>query len=150
MVNEMLFKHITPSLDDVQQSLFKRLSVHTEPRIKHLSTTKTINFHEEFLIRVDLEKINRSNVSLGLSLEKYKVCMYVYVCACVRVCVRVLVRACVSACMSACSCVCVRACVCVRVPACVRETGKRSLTRIGLNKKTSSRFPVCQFGTLPL
>ena len=49
-----------------------------------------------------------------------RLCVSVYLCACVHACMHACVRACVLACVRAClpACVCVRACACL--PACVR------------------------------
>jgi hypothetical protein len=51
----MLFEHVTPSLDDIQQSLFERFGIDTKPRVKHWSAFKTVHFDKQFLVRVDLE-----------------------------------------------------------------------------------------------
>jgi hypothetical protein len=55
MVDEVLFEHETPSLDDVEQRLFERLGVHAEPVLKDHHWVDLLGFLVDLLIRVDLE-----------------------------------------------------------------------------------------------
>ena len=55
----MLFEHVAPSLDDVQQCLFERPSVHSEPSVKDLRSIYFVNFSIKFLVSVNLENIKK-------------------------------------------------------------------------------------------
>mgnify|MGYP006890235818 CR=1 FL=1 len=36
MVNQVLFEHVTPFLDDIEESLFEWFAINSEPLVKHL------------------------------------------------------------------------------------------------------------------
>lgn len=61
MVNEVLFKHETPSFDDVKHSLFERFCINTKPTIKNTNSINLFNLRVNVLICVNLlkEKISR-------------------------------------------------------------------------------------------
>jgi hypothetical protein len=54
MINEVLLEHEAPALDDVQQSLFERLGVHTEPGVKCLNALNAFRILVDLFVRVDL------------------------------------------------------------------------------------------------
>ena len=55
MINKMLLEHETPSLDDIQESLFERLCVNPEPTVKHLHWMDLFTFFIDLLIGVNLQ-----------------------------------------------------------------------------------------------
>lgn len=69
MIDEMLLEHVTPPLDDIQESLFERFSIDTKPRVKHSSPTKPIHFYVQLLVGVNLEQKNRKVVHHRLNVE---------------------------------------------------------------------------------
>lgn len=54
MIDEVLLEHVTPSLDNIQESLFKGLGVHTEPRVKDLCSLYFVHLGIKLFVRVDL------------------------------------------------------------------------------------------------
>ena len=69
MIDEMLLEHVTPPLDDIQESLFERFSIDTKPRVKHSSPAKPIHFYVQLLVGVNLgtkkQKSSSSQVKRG-------------------------------------------------------------------------------------
>ena len=55
MINEVLFKHVTPSLDDVEQRLLEGLGIHAEPRVENLGALDFVNLRVQFFVSVDLD-----------------------------------------------------------------------------------------------
>ena len=54
MVNEMLFEHEAPSLDDVEQGLFEGFGINPEPSVKYLDWFNVLSFLIDSLICVNL------------------------------------------------------------------------------------------------
>ena len=65
MVNEMLFEHEAPSLDDVEQGLFERFGVNPEPLVKHLDRLNVLGLLIDLLVGVNLLTIIKG-YSIGL------------------------------------------------------------------------------------
>ena len=64
MVNQMLFEHEAPALDDVEQGLFEGLGIHSEPSLKHGQTFKCCHLIINLLIGVNLKKTDKSDIKL--------------------------------------------------------------------------------------
>jgi len=61
MINQVLFEHETPSLDDIQKSLFEWIGINSEPVLKDMHALNFLNFFIYLLICVDLKPENSSN-----------------------------------------------------------------------------------------
>ena len=55
MIDEMLFEHEAPSLDDVEQRLFEGFGVHAEPIVEDLHAFYRLRFLVDLFVRVDLK-----------------------------------------------------------------------------------------------
>ena len=64
MVDEVLFEHETPALDDVEQRLLEGLGVHAEPRVQKVHVAERRHLLVDLLVRVDLHP---NNELIGLS-----------------------------------------------------------------------------------
>ena len=62
MINEMLFKHETPSLDDIEQGLFERFPINFEPVVKHFDWVDVFTFLIDLLIGVNLQIYITQNI----------------------------------------------------------------------------------------
>jgi len=56
MINEVLFEHVTPSFDDIEQGLFEWPSVNLEPVVKDLYSLYVLHLLVDLLVRVNLSK----------------------------------------------------------------------------------------------
>jgi len=56
VINEVLFKHEAPFLDDVEQGLSKRTRVHAEPLLKDDADLHRFHVLIDHLVRVDLQR----------------------------------------------------------------------------------------------
>ena len=54
MINEMLFEHETPSLDDIEKGLFEWLGIHSKPGFKNIDAFYLFNFIIDLFIGVNL------------------------------------------------------------------------------------------------
>ena len=58
VVNEVLFEHVAPSFDDIEQSLFERPSIDLEPIVEELYALYTFHLLVDLLIRVHLSTVD--------------------------------------------------------------------------------------------
>lgn len=65
VVDEMLLKHKTPALYDVEESLFKGFCVHAEPRVEYSNWVNFFNLAVDLLVRVNLHKTKGGNFSVN-------------------------------------------------------------------------------------
>ena len=68
----MLFEHVAPSFDDIQQSLFEGSGIHAEPCVKDLCSFHFIHFRIKLFIRVDLANINIKKITVSVKFEYEK------------------------------------------------------------------------------
>ena len=54
MVNEVLFEHVAPAFDDVEDRLFERFGVDAEPAFKQRRSLHQLNLLVNLLIRINL------------------------------------------------------------------------------------------------
>ena len=54
MIDQMLFEHEAPFLDDVEQCLLEWLAVDSEPSIEHVDAIELGHLVVDLLVRVDL------------------------------------------------------------------------------------------------
>lgn len=57
MVNQVLFEHEAPPLDDVQQSLFEWFAINSEPLVKHLEWIDLFTLLVYLFVRVNLKHV---------------------------------------------------------------------------------------------
>ena len=68
MVNEMLFEHEAPFLDDIEQRLLERFAIHTEPAVKQSHGIDGVHFCVNSLVGIHLrgENVWYTNVDINL------------------------------------------------------------------------------------
>ena len=56
MINEVLFEHVAPSFDNIEQGLFEWPSINLEPVVKDLYSLYILHLLVDLLVRVNLSK----------------------------------------------------------------------------------------------
>ena len=67
MINEMLFEHVAPSFDDIEQGLFEWSSINLEPVVKDLYSLYALHLLVDLLVRVNLSVVGNFIIFVYLS-----------------------------------------------------------------------------------
>ena len=67
MINEVLFEHVAPSFDDIEQALFEWPSINLEPEVKDLYSLYALHLLVDLLVRVNLSVVRNFIIFVYLS-----------------------------------------------------------------------------------